>query len=854
MRRVALCAGWLLLLAMPNHAAAEPVGVRGQPERLTLEGASTFSAKQIKDALFGDFDVFLAAGSSKPLDDYLKTIKRRIEAGYRHAGFPAVTVSASLDAKSDKVVVKLSEGPRFPAGDIRVTGAKTVPTAQLIDYLLKPQPPKDATPKSFIQSNGKMEPVWVDRDGKEVSLSDPVWTPDKPAPFLNEPEEDSTLHEDVGEALAKLGYFFPKFSVDVVPDTATKKASLVINISDEGPKCVLSNVTITGNKLNSREEIFKYLAIKPDATLTGDELVRIKRLLWRSGRFIKFDVTPTEPASPGEKGELQIDLVELKSAPPLSKPFSREEAILQKCRDWLANPAQWDGDMCLKWFNGAMGYVEFVLSPKHGLFIQARYRWSPSLKHRDGAVAVSSSAVSFHDLSNGRSLSIPLPNIRKSLSFTFVLDDDANEKSEDRQRFRFDFHFTSDPCDPKSPLPVNLIADPVFFVDLAHDCDAKYDIRDGVLTVTNYYSILRIDAHSGKLLDVTLLDTEEDGPEASSKTSNDKGGSARSKSIGRIWFSPDEFQRCSKEVAASVRKSANAFRSTQPVSSILAVLCRDDQLWQQLAPEADPKAREVVARMLDRQVCEPLDDLVRNLVAASGGDKFTIPPDRSGQSNAQMAAIAVWTWRIARQWFPPDSWPDTLARAVILGLVGQGNAAADDWKQLLSSDDFGPVYSLVAISLLKQNPGLANMLRSQGLRHLTVQDVRKEYPLFLDHKYPIGKCARCAATILRELDDADIRSLSTLLPDGSATAFRQWAARWRQDRKRSPDEAMQTLLDALWQNGLRELVADQMKTASFQFSVQEATEKDSSPDGSKETKHADKNGGEAQDGKNPAIP
>jgi hypothetical protein len=218
--------------------------------------------------------------------------------------------------------------------------------------------------------------------------------------------------------------------------------------------------------------------------------------------------------------------------------------------------------------------------------------------------------------------------------------------------------------------------------------------------------------------------------------------------------------------------------------------------------------------LLDRRVCEPIDDVLRDCLAGSGGEQFTIPSDPSQGPDSQFAEMmAVWAWRISRQSFPAGSWPDALARVIILTVIGQGNRAAEDWRQLLAFDEYGPICPLVLAkaAALAQIPDLPDQIGSLGLRRLSVQDVRKEYPLFLDQRYPIGKCFRRMAAALRELDDSDIQTLSTLLPDGPAASFRQWAQRWRQDRKLSPDQALPELLDSLWQAGLREQVAAALK-------------------------------------------
>lgn len=49
------------LLASTVSAAEPTVGERGDPQRLTVEGATTFPANEIRRELFRDFAILLAA-------------------------------------------------------------------------------------------------------------------------------------------------------------------------------------------------------------------------------------------------------------------------------------------------------------------------------------------------------------------------------------------------------------------------------------------------------------------------------------------------------------------------------------------------------------------------------------------------------------------------------------------------------------------------------------------------------------------------------------------------------------------------------------------------------------------------
>ena len=275
---------------------------------LRLQGRSAFSPQQIKDGLSLTSAFNLSADATAPLDEYLKTIKRLVHAGYRHAGFPDVEVLVSTDTATHTVAVNVKEGFRYWAGDVQVNGSRTV-SVQTLDRLTKPYPPRNALPRSWSEYKGESTVTWVDRDGGDVELCAPVWCSGKPACFPTMSESDSDLHKDVTDALADLGYFFARFSVKVVADMATRKAHLLIDISDEGVQSKIGTVDIAGNKANSREDVLKYITFRHGTAATRVEQVRLQKQLWQSGRFIKSEVTLLRPATPGNQAKLQINVV-----------------------------------------------------------------------------------------------------------------------------------------------------------------------------------------------------------------------------------------------------------------------------------------------------------------------------------------------------------------------------------------------------------------------------------------------------------------------------------------------------------------------------------------------------------------
>ena len=95
------------------------------------------------------------------------------------------------------------------------------------------------------------------------------------------PEDKSALHHDIADALADLGYFFAKFTINIETDAKSKTASMLIDIIDEGPRAVLGDIEVKGNKINSRDDIVKYLGLRPGEPWNRSKSLGVSHRLWQ---------------------------------------------------------------------------------------------------------------------------------------------------------------------------------------------------------------------------------------------------------------------------------------------------------------------------------------------------------------------------------------------------------------------------------------------------------------------------------------------------------------------------------------------------------------------------------------------
>lgn len=305
------------------------------PSHLAIHGAKSFTAEQIPKALFGDWDVLVAAHPAAPIKPFMDLVPKKTLTGYRQAGFSEAKVTSRIDWQTGKVHLTIDEGPRSIAGTLDVRGAGTLDVKRFRKWLTSEQPPKEARPSWFFLRNGELQTIWMKEDSSGIAPQPPVWQEGSPVRFSAEAE--SQPEQLIQRAFADLGYFFPKFTLAYQANPATGRTDLAIEIQEEGPLAVTHTITITGNERHSREEILAYLNLPSRVALTRDQCLAIEYRLWRSARFTKQEVTAVPPATPGGAAELKIQVREYEKAPRFSESLSPEETILLRCCDWLAD-------------------------------------------------------------------------------------------------------------------------------------------------------------------------------------------------------------------------------------------------------------------------------------------------------------------------------------------------------------------------------------------------------------------------------------------------------------------------------------------------------------------------------------
>jgi hypothetical protein len=794
------------------------VGELGDPERINFEGASAFTPDQLRNGLIQNAGFLLASHSHAPLQPFLEMLSHKIQSGYQAQGFPEVQVSSCVDERGQSVRVQIIEGPRFRCGEIKIIGRKTLPLATL-RVLLTTAPVKqlasvaeenndskapDSTSASQTEPNVSVTTTMhlanINNDPRQnLSTSgdstahQPKWVAGEYASFGTEPRDE--IEAVVKDGLAQYGFFFPKIRVNIELRPASSTADLIVEVVEEGPRGMVSEIEISGNHKNSRKDILKLLGLKPGMAITRPLIARAEDKLWHSARFSKYEISPEAPVGPEAKTnslKLSIKLWEFDESPKLTDKLSTEEKALLKLCDWLQDLESRSEDAILFYANTSTNiWMKFaataIFSPRQGLLMQfsdpADIGSPYSILVGKGNLAIYPPNHLYKLLAQRTSATarislLPMP---PPSEHPFNLEVGAGfEKQGVAETEKA----------PVPPVQLNLKLAPLAFLHMAHDTGTICRVQGKKLTVTGPHSVLTADAETGQLREFQLR-------------SNENSASVR--------FVDGAFNKASRELEAASLSAPNRFAPDHPLSSMLSFSLTEMaklKLWDPLTKDFTAAQRERAMQSLNKllaaEILAPLD----RAATSTKDSGFLIPLDAADQALAQNSSAATvyaaFAFRYCNDFFPKYSWPWTVVHESVFVFAQQATYTQAEITRLFESDNTGPIGSLVIASLLtKLDSGVAKTFAIRGLTRLSASDFRTDCQLFLAGESGLARCFGNIASALREMPEQDVAALAAALPKAEGALLSQCAASLRNAPSQPLSSSLAPALNNYWEDSLR---------------------------------------------------
>jgi Surface antigen variable number repeat len=752
------------------------VGLLGDPANLVFKGDTPFADDNLRWAISADLQTQLAAEPTAPLQDYLKTLDRRLRAGFRRAGYFRPSVDIQPDIASGKILVFLDPGTRYRCGDIKVEGAKTFPVDLLINRLTHP------TTQPFFATTLRQDFVRVDNTENEQTATDPLWTIGDPAPF--DDVTAAAFPERISLAMAALGYFNPQLEVSVNP--AGKVATLNIRMLDEGLKATVDHIDVKGLKRNRPQDVTDYLKVKPGDAMDLDRLMEMQQRLWDSGRFSKHVISITRRRDDPSKVILLVDLEEVDNVPLLIDLLLPVEQVALRVRQWLLNLGDGRDDLLLEYQDNRED-VTVTFNAKYGIVSRMHINATtpPVLgDDSDGAIVMTRDVIGIYLPAANLKLVIPNPDV--SATTTIAMTRAAESEN---QHWGFSLGWTMSSDKTAQPLTLNMWLPPAAILDYAHLPNCSYELRDGIFTVTAKTVKMRFDAATGRPLDIQSL--------------TPKDFQIRLQTGGNIA------KKQSQDIQTALA-AADTYEPNKPVGSFITftaqALCHS-WLFKNSTAEQRTHLAIAVSHILTPDAFKTLDESTHAPTTESSDDAFTLPfLPRDLNKAGFVAMMGRGALPFIDKIFVRGTWPSTLARLTCFALTGHSESLEPELGHLSVSPDTGPLASLVASELLSYaSPSLSKYFANRGLRDLSTAVFIKDVQGVFEGNTAGSQFITTVIKNIQNLDEHDLDSLRSTLPPNTAKAVLAGIEELRSQRNYPTDVALTAALGRTWDAGLRTL-------------------------------------------------
>jgi hypothetical protein len=769
MKGFSLSCRWALMLILSVAALAQPEAERVGPQRSEIRtfqfsGNATFSADQLRAGLISDSDFLIAAHPLAPLRPCVELLETKLARGYRVAGFPDVQIEANA---GERFQVRIAEGARFMAGDVRVRGAKKLPVQTLIKRLTNQFPLPSETHPARTDKN-----VYRDRTEKTIEIQPPAWEKSKPARFGNE----GHIEAQVRTILSELGFLSPAFAVRIEKAAAAgSRADLIVEFSDEGEAAVLSEIVIKGNEQNSRDELLQFLRLTNGMPATATLASDTEYLLYSCGRF-KSSEARLEPIPPAS-ARMIITLKENRFSPSLTTPYSRQEQAMLAFRKWLQDISirrdVISGDIghwSNVWIHAALGPEAVLASVEKRMQDGASYRF---------AALVSSNGAGLFSPGSRTKYFVPKPEMH-----TFAGVGLTSSKSEDTTSNIELFGGVKSRTSDAQPNFLLLPRwDPAPFLSLANPTNGTLAFEADALVLRTSNTVLRVEEKTGKLLALRTRDASYSAAVTNEQAIS--GFLSEMESYRNIYDPQRPHSTFFGYVAVEGFDAALAFGLVHCPSQ-----------------EVSKRASAAVRKLIRPETFQGLDELLKK---SDEKEQFGIPIDLGQEvsQNALAAILAGFVFRGANAIVPENSWPWTVAREAVFVLKGQSRYTAEQLDRLFNSREMGPVGFFVTTALLNRvQPELAKRFALRGLTRLQSSYFEEDCKLLFTGDTALSRSVARLAKDLQLLDQADLKALDALF-QGSGNLLEKAAARARADANAPAVEVLSPLLEHFWDNHMK---------------------------------------------------
>lgn len=796
-------------------------------QNIVFEGATSFDAEQIKNRLSLDIDFQTACHPSNPWSNYLRRLEELLVTGYRTSGFPKAHAQARFDAKRRQVSVRVHEGQRYRCSRVQVTGLGAHESSALVTELTQEVPPAFAIPIVVTRDDGTTRTVWETEEGKEANPAKPVWKIGEPASF------DKSLAADVGARLMQWfwvrGRVLAVYHIEVRVEEGSDGAILDIAVDDPGVPATIGQIEIEGARINSAQDVLKFLAIRPGMPFDAHIELQLDRRMWESGRLIRGYIKKSTPVRTqgGASVNLKVIISEHPRAAPLNAPLEPCEKALLKLRDWVMNWSEgvYDdelmADLVLNPSNTdesnaearaepspvAKTYeIRVVTSPRNGQVISAQIKQAGKNAFAQTFIARDQRAIVYSPL-NATHLESPLSNktqLKINIALLAVKPHSAIGRG---MLVNFGLGVKSLSSGTSTALALKLDLAPLAVL-LGGNAFANVECKSEAGMIS-----IRADG-----VDIQL--DERTGRPVHFQVSSKEFGTLHCRT-GRGALR-QEFDRQELLMA----DSQNVYDLKRPESSLAAYFIGESaRLYNDRLTSEQQQSLAALLKLIRNWSIEPVSELLSD----SGGDvnlpeAFCLPKKQVQWAHPALSVLdfdgagttAGYLLPIYQKLVPHSGWLWPVGRDSLFALIGRPMSTWEDIGQDNVVIDSGPLGHLTTALALSAFSGRASQkLANQGAKRLSAKAFQDDCAPLLAGDSWLGRNVLSLAEALRGLEAAEIEALVRLFADKShRREIADSLLLLKADSKSPVRDVMLEVCEQLWQTSVRRTVETALENLS----------------------------------------
>jgi hypothetical protein len=720
------------------------VGDYSNFKSIQFSGNHSFTDEALRSGLTADPEVILSSHELAPLNGLLQVIQSELERGYRGNGFAEGKVRAR--AAENRIVVSIDEGPRCLAGKIEFENAGDLPVGELRKRLTQKYPPEEELREgpaiaesqpgtSFLRTTVRINQgyQYLDALGKPVQSKEPMWKPGKPAPFGVEQQIAAVIQE----ALRDASILQADFEVEI--KAQPPDALLRIKFKSHSKPAVLSDILVSGSRLNAPSELLKFLALKPGLPANSEIIRRTELLLYRSARFQSFKVE-LEYVNSGE-AVLHIHVDEAQNTPKLDEPFSRMAQGFLNWQHWLEQLPVTRDSLHARLSSPELGAnIDLMVSVNEGAVISIEDSGPGPLRGYSAGLLLSSNGAGLFSPRRGEKFFVMDPDVSSSL--TIGVQPSPDTRTNDQVLLLFALSSAHPTNEPVFSLKTMLA--PVSFGRIGLHPNFTAQFKGNEMTVGAESNSFRIEEKSGRLI---------------------KASGADDVSWNLDTSPPGAIQEYIRKQAGLT----NRYDPKRPMGSGTRYVVGELlAIYLLLHPEKFKSQDEaVMARLAFEKLFPPetfdfLDEVFRK---STDENLFAIPSAIAPTEENILSILAAYAFKYSEAIFSRDSWPWKVSREIVFVTKNETTYTNRKLSILYDSPELGPIgYYTIAWCLQYIQSPQATAFAARGLVKLDVKEFRKDYALLLGDGGPLAHSIQAASAKIPSLSEKESAALILAAP------------------------------------------------------------------------------------------